>query len=753
MVFEKVVFAPVGGCPLISSMIVHHDANLMQRMPIDRLIARLAGVRRGIVTRTLVAGLSKTLWLVITIAAADLAIDWLLHLDLIQRAGMLAMMLVLTVWYVYRWLWKPVGLEVSDDALALAIEAAHPNLDQSLITALQLSRLEKPARGASADLTQLAIVSGSKLADEVSFGSILESRRTARNASLLALAAMCLFGCLAALPFLPVLRIGFSRNLLLSRASWPQRTYLAIERMTEDGTVVFPRGVDWTQAVEVSENSALAPDAVYLDIREAARGRRRKSVVMERFSERRFESVFRDVLQPFEFRARGGDAVTDWVKVELVDPPAVSDLVITVVPPQYSGMPLEALTPGQSGYQVLPGSSLEVAAKSNKSLNRAELVLNAQRWHLQINQNQPFALSGRIPATDLCEGSYSIEVEDTLGLSTRTTTFNVRWLIDHEPRVVASLNGVGNLVLPQAKIPIHCQATDAYGLTSLVATLTIGASDVEPEKSLPPLILQDDLGEIGKPMGQRDANVNQSIELEQLKLLVGSTLRIQFEASDNNDTAGPSVGRSTEFFLRVVGEAEFRSDLLRREKAERQNLERLWKAQNDLVTESRALAAVTNGSGSSNSNQLEQLQPIYNNQKQIGQKLTTLADRIASLAAEIENNRLPDPGGAFQNRLTNQIAEPLRMLASQEAPRLVQQLDEVRRSMQSGTTLNLTHITAGQAEVADGMKHVLEQMLSSEGYQEAIDLLYEIQKAQSGVYEQTNKAREEQIKRILEGRD
>ncbi|HEY2411184.1 MAG TPA: hypothetical protein VGI40_03020 [Pirellulaceae bacterium] len=735
-------------------MIVHRAALSTQETPIDRVLARLTGLRRGIAVRTLVAGLAKTLWLVLALAAVDLALDWLLHLEVAQRAGMLAIALTSVVWCVYRFLWTPLAAHVSDDALALAIEAAHPRLGQALITALQLSRREEPMKGASNGLRQLAISSGSKLADEVSFDSILDSQRSARNAGFLALAAMCIVGCVAAFPFSPILRIWLSRNLLLSPATWPQQTYLTIGRLTDSGTVVFPRGVVWTQAVEVSEDSAVVPDAVYLDIREAARGQRRTSVVMERYSDRRFESVFRDCLQPFEFRARGGDAVTDWVRVQLVDPPELSELTITVAPPPYSGQPPEALVPGQNAYQVLRGSSLQIAALANKPLQTAELILDERRWPLHINnRDRRSRLASQIPATELAEGVYSIELVDALGLSARATNFNLRWLADREPRVTARLSGIGNLVLPQAKLPVHCQASDDYGLTSLVASLTAGSSDVEPEKRVLPFIRPGELGEIGKPTDHRDVTVSESIDLEPFKLPVGANLRLQVEASDNNDITGPSVGHSAEFFLRVVDEAEFRSDLLRREKAERHELERLWKAQDDLVTESRALAAATTVSDLPNSSQLEQLQSIYRGQKQIGNKLAGLADRIAALAAEIENNRLPDPGGALQNRLTKKIASPLRTLSSQDVPPLVQLLDRLRQSLPSGGQLDLTQVTAGQVAIADSIKRVLEQMLSSEGYQEAIDLLYEIHKAQSGVYEQTNKAREEQVKRILEGRE
>jgi hypothetical protein len=49
------------------------------------------------------------------------------------------------------------------------------------------------------------------------------------------------------------------------------------------------------------------------------------------------------------------------------------------------------------------------------------------------------------------------------------------------------------------------------------------------------------------------------------------------------------------------------------------------------------------------------------------------------------------------------------------------------------------------------MQEILRHMVKSEGFQEAVNLLYEIQKAQTDVHDQTNKERQDRIKRILEG--
>ena len=49
------------------------------------------------------------------------------------------------------------------------------------------------------------------------------------------------------------------------------------------------------------------------------------------------------------------------------------------------------------------------------------------------------------------------------------------------------------------------------------------------------------------------------------------------------------------------------------------------------------------------------------------------------------------------------------------------------------------------------MNEILTHMVKSEGFQEAVNLLYEIQKMQTDVHLQTDKERQERIRKILEG--
>src|SRR5436190_4890061 len=711
--------------------------------------ARLTRLRHQMAAWFWVEGLARVLWLMLAIGAADSALDWLFRMDRPQRAVMLALMLAAGAWAGHRWLVQPLPATTSDDALALQIEAANRSLGQSLVTALQLARVaDGPSPGSSPMLVRQAIVSGVQRSQEVSFAHVLDRPRSARNALWLLAASFLLglvfVGILVAAP----LQTWFSRNILLTNATWPQNTYLVVERVGKDGRVVFPRGDDWTQVVSVTADSRVVPDAIYLDFR---RSRGRAPVTMKKTSERRFEATFVSVIESFEFRARGGDAVTEWFRAELVDPPALTELKLVVTPPSYTGGQPEELAPGRGPYYVLKGSSLSIAATANKQLVRAELLIDGKRRRLGFADALRFEhIGGEIESAELVPGQYTIELEDTLGLtSRRPTTFGLRTRVDREPRVRVRLIGISGMVLPRAKIPFGCRLADDFGLTSAAISYRWKGDDpVQPEGqgSL-------ELDQVGQASSPPEAAFDDAIELAPLNIPTGSGLSLRFEAADNDDISGPNVGRSSEFLVRIVTEEELRTDLLRREKEQRQEFERLIKNQDDLVTDSRTLAAAIKSQSDLTAENKDQLAQYLKRQKLVGQSTAAIGERLAAVVIEVQNNRLEEEGGRLQTRLIKEIVEPMQAVAEELIPLAAAALEKTRR--QAGSAMNrdaaLGEAIAHQAEAAARMKEILDRMVKSEGFQEAVNLLYEIQKAQTEVNDQTNKARQERIRRILEG--
>lgn len=710
------------------------------------IVRRLAGLRRWINVWFAVDGLARVLWTMLAVFAADCLLDWCFRMDHAQRVVMLGIMAAVFVAAIYRWLVRPLLAVAGDDALCLQVEQKHPELQQSLISALQFAREpDHSSRGYSLTLVAATVRQGAEAAQWVSFPSVVDSQIYGRNLALLLCAVLCYLGAAGAIFANPLANIWFNRNLLLSDQNWPQLTYLELLR-AKDGVVVFPRGEDWTQQVEVTADSQLVPSTVTLEFR---RARGRSSQVMKKAGDRRFETVFASVLEPFEFRARGGDAVTPWVRVELVEPPALHQLELVVAPPAYTRQAPQILPPGRGPYSALPGSTLTISGQANKPLASAAVEIEGQAKPIPLSVTGGLSVQGSVLPENLAAGQYVLRLTDQTGLtSKRPATFGMRIRPDREPRVRVRLIGVSGMVTPRARLPFSCRATDDFGVAELKVDYRWTGDDVTRPKDEGAIPFPELKSQLPRPELTHDAK----LDLEPLAIPTGSGLTFAFVAADNDNInpLGANVGRSSDFLVRVVTEDELRADLLRREKEQRQEFERYLKLQEDLLTELRAWQAGAGESASLSAEQRDLLMQMQKRQKVLGVNVGVVGERMALFLIEVENNRLEEADGKLQARL-QEIVAPLQELSSADLPAIVVALDQVRRESGPARASAAATAVKQQEQAIEKMKRVLSLMVKSEGYQEAINLIYEIQKSQQDVLDRTLKEQQERIKRILEG--
>ncbi len=710
------------------------------------VLTRLSQLRSQMTRWFLVDGFSRVLWLLIGLCVLDLPIDRFFRMDKPQRIVMLALIAAGVGWLAWRRLFRPLAAQVSDDALCLQVEKGNKQLSEGLISALQFARMpDVSARGMSPVLVRQTVMFGTQAARSVNFGTVLDAKQFQINLGLLVLAVAAIVGAGAGIAMKgSTLSIWFNRNILFRDDLWPQKTYLLVKRV-ENGKVKFPRGEDWTQQVEVTPDSELVPENVYIDFRQARTVQAMKKVADR---PREFETVFSNVIEEFEFRARGGDAVSPWIRVELVETPAVSELKLEVTPPQYTGERVVDLPAGKGPYFVLKGSSLKLSGKANKPLSEATLVIEGKRHPLALAQEIDF--SGQVAAKDLLAGQYVIDLHDTEKLtSKRPTAFGLRIRTDREPRVRTKLIGVSGMVVPRARIPLNARLSDDYGVTS-VEVKYLWRDDVAQttnEGKLP-------LPAAKELLKKAEFQFDDVLDLEPLKIPTGTSLNFHVAALDNDDVSGPNLGKSSDFLLRIVTEEELRTDLLRREKEQRQEFERLLKNEEDLLTDCRALQAGVTSAASLSQEQKDLLMQFQRRQKVIGTNVAAIAERLSSIVTEVLNNRIEDPAGKLEKRLREDIIRPMGEIAELGVPSAVSELDKARRLSTELTPRGEAFQTAvtREQEIVDQMREVLRHMVKSEGYQEAVNLLYEIQKSQQDVFDKTLKEKQDRIKGIIEGR-
>jgi len=288
--------------------------------------------------------------------------------------------------------------------------------------------------GVSQQLVDVTIQKGFEDAAKVNFGGVLDLKQQRLNWSLfgvgLLLAAVVGVGS-ASHPFL---NTWFKRNVLLSNDQWPQETYLKVVGV-RDGKLRIPRGSDHRQIVQVLDSSTVKDVSVSLEM-DMPTGR--STMPMKQTGKAGGgEHVFmlHNVSTGFRLRAVGGDDTTEWVDVELVEPPAISKLEIAAKLPAYTGV----------DRQILSGPGLPADGQ----------------------QGNQFA--GRVPEEGpLTGGQYEVRLVDAEGVqNSRRSKFKVAITTDKPPVVRASLLGISGLIVSRATVPVSFQAKDEYGFAEL----------------------------------------------------------------------------------------------------------------------------------------------------------------------------------------------------------------------------------------------------------------------------------------------
>jgi hypothetical protein len=203
--------------------------------------------------------------------------------------------------------------------------------------------------------------------------------------------------------------------------------------------------------------------------------------------------------------------------------------------------------------------------------------------------------------------------------------------------------------------------------------------------------------------------------------------------------------------FRIVGEAELRTDLLRREKEQRQLITESIKKQDLILTDSGAIAAELIDIDELTRENKERMATLQKNQKNLGNDISNVVRALKGMVMEIKNNKLEEDDGILQSRLNEKVIDPLVVLTSQSLPSIAIELDEVRRiNDKELRSVKFKAINESQLYVIQTLREVLIHMVRNEGYQQALNLLYEIQRAQERMNIMTTKAKEESLKNVIE---
>ncbi len=718
------------------------------------ILQRLRALRSQLTNWIVVRGLSRWLLIVLGVLLADVLIDRVFKMDFSQRLIMLGVMIAAAAMFFFWRLIRPLATRPTNDALLYEVERGNKSLQESLISSVELSRVEDfESVGVSPQLAAATIEKGIEDAKQIDFGNIVDQVSHRKNLGILMAGILGFVMLGIGVASTDFLGTWFKRNILLGSQQWPQGTYLEIDGL-KDGKVTLPRGTNHRQLVNITEASTVTNINLNLEIENSGGGRTIYAMKPTgKLDGRQHAFMFNNVSSTFRFRATGGDDVTEWVSVELVEPPAIVDLEMKVhLPPYTEAAPI--ILKGDGPHPVLAGSWLQVHAKTNKPIQNAVLQSGDVSFPMELSEDGLSFVASPGKDTALVSGPYEFELLDQGGLgNARKSKFTLSLKQDAPPRVRAELLGISGLVSARAMLPTEFQVVDEYGLRDISFAANWKTEQPQPDQaqSMSALIATLDQQEIKPWRSAEDVAV---FDLLPMQLPPGTSLRLAVLAHDNRPET-PGEGKSQEFLLRVVTDEELRADLLRREDEQRKAFEQAYEIQLSLAAELEALSISQAENGQSEEDFHKQremkLLGLVRDQKGIGTAIDRVATRFEEFLVEIGNNRLEEaerevvPGRpGIEERYNNKIIQPIREMDTELITLATQYLDSCRRVEQDPTKLDEAVGQTGETQqlILERMKMILEAMNDSRSFQDFLNSLLEIKSIEAKI----KKENEEKMK-------
>jgi hypothetical protein len=706
------------------------------------LLQRLRGQTRGWIW------IESLAWAAVALVAffwATLAIDWAIEPPRLARGLAVAAAAAVLTTFLVRSLVGRLGRALSDASLALVVERSHPGFRDSLSTAIELAG--RPADEVNPELLARAAAEAVAHVNEVRPERIFRRRRLSMLAFGAAIAVASVVAMVAARPAVASL---WARRLVgLADDPWPRRVRLVVDAFP-GGIRKVARGSDVEVVVHAQADDRI-PDLVDLRWRVAdGKGARpaagiRTAWRTERMGARggatasgqAFGHVLKAVTEDLDLEIRGGDARARGLRVEVLDPPSVAELVITATLPDYLGGGRRTV-PAARVVQIPRGAAVEIACTSTKPLMAATIVALDAAGPARPSDTQEGGeellgaltaaaertVVGRLAALDV-DRSITVRLTDTDGLVNREpVTFTLAALPDEPPQVAVRMRGISTAVTPRGRLPLVGTITDDHGLGGGAVRL-VPAAGTETVLSLARV-------RTGETNVELPAEAAEVVPLEPLGLAVGGTLQVAVTATDTCTLAGgPNEGRSDSWSLAVVSPEALVAMLEAREIVLRRRYEScvadLTQARDGLAASSGAEAGIDSRSR------------LGEAAARAAGETGEIAEAFRGIHLEFDNNQLLTP--ELESRLIEQIAAPLGRLSAQEIPGLA---TASRSRADAAELLRQTDLVLAR------MRAVLDKMMELESFNEVVELLRGMIRTQEQIRTETLDQQKRRAREALE---
>jgi len=652
------------------------------------------------------------------------SLDWLCHLDEAGTRVLLGLgVLGASGWVGWRFLWVPLTTEFSNVELASRIEKQNPTFQDSLSSTVQFLESDQDEKLGSQKLQEQVIRQTLRRLEQINVEGLIETRPVQRVAT--RAVATCV---------LVAMIVGFNQedaatamNRLLfpfSSTPWPRNVQLRFVDQdlrplaaSMNGGLTIVQGETLKLYVE-NLRGALPGDLTFIHRR--ANGK----VIREAMRQTTLwdsDGVARDIggatlrvtNGPLFFWARGGDGETVPLQVDVVPPPGIEELRVSVFSPPYTAQGSESLPEGVGHVEGVVGTRVKINVRSNKPLQSVTLHRKDTLSELMSVSQDGLAVSGEFVVNKPVNGSWWLALKDRQGFENPDANrYDLRISADNVPDVAIEEPMEDMFVTAVAKVPFRVLVRDDIGikaawlayqptqsgsrLPKFVDGVIVGSEQgVEPVHDAVPDPNDGPPGEgtidVGPVEGRRLPLFDSEVRPDQIRpelvwdlaphgWLTGTQVVVHAEASDWYDLGHEHTGTSNPRTLIIVSEEEKRAELTDRQAALLLDLERATATLESAYQNTNELRVQLDKVGILRPEDQDVLKRVELDQRKVSARLTgesgSLRDEARAIQQERSDNAVAD---AESESLLDSLVAELDFFRDDVFTKIEQKLTEARK--------------------------------------------------------------------------
>ena len=643
----------------------------------------LADLRGRVRLLTWISGVCWTTLVLLGGLIVTGTLDWLIHFDdsgtrlvfglsLLGGAG----------WMFWRHLVAPLRQQLTASFLASCVERRFPGLKHRVVSAVEFLEHRLDPKLGSAELQKAVVGQAMKDLDRIEPSDIVEAKAV-RNVTIAGLLVCAIAATILMLH--PAEAATSVQRLMFPFANvpWPRGVELQLVKpdlsplgQAPDEPMMIARGD--TLELYVQNTRGRLPERVWFEYRiddegQVIREPLRQTTIRDDKGRAHETAVISwvAVRGKLQFRASGGDDnVMPFHRVDVVPPPNIESLQVTVKPPPYSHRPIEVLPQGVGHVRGLLGTKIEVVATSDKPLKSAKLRIGDQPAVTLVLDENGRTFRANFEIKDALASNYWFELTDQQGFTDREAVrYELRGISDGVPEVVIDTPVADVMLTANAELPVKVLAKDDLGLKEV--RISYQAGDEETLRIIPLFdshaapdggLNSDEPEAADRPrnVGPHRHESEFLWKMADLKTEPGMRIVFRGEATDEYDLSQPHLGKSVPRTITIVSRDEKQKELAARVGDLLEDLRQATKLQQRARQQTQELQTQLDKVGELRSQDIDQLQRTELDQRQTTSRLTQPADGVESqarqLLEEFRANNLNDPGTEQRlERVTNEL--------------------------------------------------------------------------------------------------